>query len=38
MVVTFVALVFGYLFALGITRPIRGLVRIHSRHEPRGIS
>jgi HAMP domain-containing protein len=24
--VTFVALVFGYLFALGITRPIRGLV------------
>ena len=26
MGVTFVALLFGYLFALGITRPIRGLV------------
>ena len=27
VVVTFVALIFGYLFALGITRPIRGLVQ-----------
>jgi HAMP domain-containing protein len=26
VIVTFVALIFGYLFALGITRPIRGLV------------
>jgi len=43
--VTFVALVFGYLFALGITRPIRGLVvsvraisraEFHERAEVRG--
>ena len=27
VVVTFIALAFGYLFALGITRPIRGLVQ-----------
>ena len=45
MVVTFVALIFGYLFALGITRPIRGLVEstraisraeFHERVEVRG--
>ncbi len=43
--VTFVALAFGYLFALGITRPIRGLVvsvraisraEFHERAEVRG--
>jgi len=36
VVITFVALIFGYLFALGITRPIRGLVestRAMSRSE-----
>jgi putative nucleotidyltransferase with HDIG domain len=45
VVVTFVALIFGYLFALGITRPIRGLVEstramsraeFHERVEVRG--
>ena len=34
VVVTFVALLFGYVFALGITRPIRGLVESTQRHEP----
>ncbi|MGA2719250.1 MAG: HD domain-containing phosphohydrolase [Candidatus Acidiferrales bacterium] len=45
VVVTFVALIIGYLFALGITRPIRGLVEstramsraeFHERVEVRG--
>ena len=37
VVVTFVALVLGYLFAVGITRPIRGLGRVDSGYEPVGI-
>ena len=36
--VTFAALILGYLFAVGITRPIRRLSGIDARHQPRGVS
>ena len=38
LVVTFAALILGYLFAVGISTPIRSLAGFHPRHQPRRIS
>ncbi len=38
LVVTFAALILGYLFAVGISTPIRALAAFHARHQPRRIS